>query len=780
MDNPFKKYNAQWIGCCDELNEHDYAPVLMQKFNIDKNTENVTLYVTGLGIFEAYINGKKVSDTYFAPGESHYGKRVYYEKYDISNRVTEGENEIRIILGNGQYTNFKINPTMEKDGQLIEPHRYQKNDGEVFAKGINGIKKAICVIAADGEAVVVSDESWKIAKSNIVFNSWYGGEDFDAAKDIVFDKKTRIVEPPTDKLTERFFNPVREAERISAVKITKNGDSYIVDFGKNGAGVPHIRLNTTPDMRGVKIKMLPCEELDEFGFADQRSSTQSWSKSKKCEISDSYIIAGTGCEEWHPVFCYHGFRYLEVQGMPYEPACDTFTYIRLRADNKKTGFFETDNQILQKISDMTDRSIESNMFFAFTDCPQIEKLGWLETSHLMFKSLGYGWDIKNWMPKIAQDMADSVQIEDTGDGEKFGYMPAIAPEFHRIMGLHRDVNWGGACIMTPWYYYKFYNDKSILKHALAGQYYINHLSLHEKDGLLDNYSQMGDWGQINESTPTKLVENCAYYLLLKTYANILVELGTDIFGKESAEHVAKLYREKAERVKKAFHENDVCYHKETHVYGNGSQASYGCVLFSGIYIKENEKSAVKGLVDAVENADYHLTSGEVGLKQVFSTLNKYGYDDLVYKMVTNPTPPSYKYFADKNLTCLPEYWNYEELWWGMVRSRNHAMMGHVKEWLVQGVLGVRYDEIDNITVKPYVPEGTTWAKGAFHCGVGKIEVCWQTIGKKIKIDVKVPEGVRVKVVAPEGYELIKQLTKGNFRRIINKTVLAKENYNEQN
>ena len=215
----------------------------------------------------------------------------------------------------------------------------------------------------------------------------------------------------------------------------------------------------------------------------------------------------------------------------------------------------------------------------------------------------------------------------------------------------------------------------------------------------------------------------------------------------------KIYREMAQAVKKAFHQNTNCYNKETRVYGNGSQASYGCVLFSGIYTEENEKNAVDGLVEAVKRADYHLTSGEVGLKQVFATLNKYGYDDIVYKMVTNPTHPSYRYFADKNLTTLPEYWNYEELWWGMVRSRNHAMMGHVKEWLIQGVLGVRYKELSHITIKPYVPEGTTWAKGSFYCGMGKCDVEWKVQGNKIKIDVRVPEGIEAEIAAPEGYEL---------------------------
>lgn len=265
-----------------------------------------------------------------------------------------------------------------------------------------------------------------------------------------------------------------------------------------------------------------------------------------------------------------------------------------------------------------------------------------------------------------------------------------------------------------------------------------------KDGLLQNYSQMGDWGQINESTPTMLVENCAFYLLLITYAKSLEVLEKD--GKE--------YRDLAEKVKKAFHENEICYNKKTKVYGNGSQASYGCVLFSGIVSDENTSSAIEGLIDAVKRQDYHLTSGEVGLKQVFSVLNKYGYDDIVYKMVTNPTQPSYRYFADKNLTCLPEYWNYEELWWGMVRSRNHAMMGHVKEWLVQGVLGIRYERLDNITVKPYVPENTTYAHGSFQCGWGKIEIDWHITGeKKIKINVNVPRGVTVKICAPDGYEM---------------------------
>ena len=738
--NPFEKYDAKWIGEGDDCEKHNHATLLSSFFNIEKNYKSVKLYVTGLGIFKASVNDKNISDTYFEPGESNFGERVYYCVYDIADFIKRGENKICILIGNGQYTNFKVNPTMEKDGRLIEPHRYQKNDGKILHEGIYGVKKAIAVIEADDEKILVTDESWMVNKSKITFQNWYGGEDFDARREIEPIKNACVMTPPAEKLTKRQFNPVRVVERLKAQSITKNGDSYIIDFGKNGAGVPHIKLDTTPQMRGMKIKMLPCEELTKDGFADQKSSTQSWSETKECEISDSYTIEGVGHEEWNPIFCYHGFRYLEVQGMPYEPKMDTFTYLRLMTDNPKCGYFETDNYLLQKINDMTERSIESNMFFAFTDCPQIEKLGWLETSHLMFKSMAYLRNIEDWIVKISRDMADSILPN--------GCMPAIVPPFQLINGLERDVNWGGACIMTPWYCYKFYGNKEPIEICIdTGIRYIEHLQQHIKNGLLENYSQMGDWGQINENTPTVLVENCAFYLCVITLAKSCEAL--------ERHEEAKKYCLLAKEIKTAFHENEVCYDKKTKAYGNKSQASWGCVLFSGIYLKENEKSAVDGLVKAVERTNYHLTSGEVGLKQVFSSLNKYGYDDVVYKMVTNPTQPSYKYFVDKSLTCLPEYWNYEEKWWGMVRSRNHAMMGHVKEWLVHAVLGVRCDKYDMITVKPYVPEGTTYAKGAFYCSFGKVDIKWCIKGEnKIEIFVDADEKINVKICPPDGYELI--------------------------
>lgn len=335
MKQELNKWVAQWIGYGDNFTGNQSAsPMLAIDFCIDKSKyKQIMAYISALGLFEASINGKKLSDTYFDPGESNFARCVYYVAYDITPYLNDGLNTIGIVLGNGQYTNFNVNQVMEKDGELIEPHRYQKNDGKVFETGIYGNKKVIAEIHGmtdngDDKIILTSGENWYITDSPITFQNWYGGENYDARKEIEgWDcpctdrtdwQRVKSMSPPGGVRTLRTFTPIKITERFNAEKITKISDRrYIVDFGKNGAGFPEIRLeNMTEKECGIKIKLLPCEELNEDGSANQESCTQSWSRTKQCEISDSYIIKGSGNEIWHLRFTYHGFRYMEVIGFP--------------------------------------------------------------------------------------------------------------------------------------------------------------------------------------------------------------------------------------------------------------------------------------------------------------------------------------------------------------------------------------------------------------------------------------------------------------------------------
>lgn len=408
-------WQGKWIGQGDDYDgDKSHAPLLIKQFVIknEKKIEKARLYISGLGLFQAELNGQKLSDTLFDPGECDATKTVYYVVYDVTPNLQEETNVLLVTLGNGQYTNFQVNPVMAlPDGTLLKPHRYQKNDGAFIKPGISGDKKLIAQLevtydTGERELVCVSDESWKWTKGPIVFQNWYGGEDYDATlewQDMQCCwESVKSMKPPAGRLTAREFYPIRIVKRISPRKIQKlpNG-KWLVDMGRNGAGFPEIHIDTTKEMRGKWIKLYPAEMLKADGSGvNQASCTQSWNERFQCVIQDGYRIKGTGREVWHPIFCYQGFQYLEVEGWQGELKKENLSYCMVRTDNEKFGQFRTSNPVLNQISSMIEHSMESNMFFAFTDCPQIEKLGWIETSHLMFTSLADCYDIYAWMKKL--------------------------------------------------------------------------------------------------------------------------------------------------------------------------------------------------------------------------------------------------------------------------------------------------------------------------------------------------------------------------------------------
>ncbi|MCR4588185.1 MAG: glycoside hydrolase family 78 protein [Lachnospiraceae bacterium] len=756
-------WSAKWIGQGDAYcGDHSVSPLFVRDFTgKNKAIRKARIYISGLGMFRLSVNGDTVEDTFFDPGESSGGKTVYYVTYDVTNLIRKGENTVGVELGNGQYCGFLINPVMTgAEGNELPAHRYQKNDGVVYARGIQGKKKLIfqLEITYEDETCqrVISDEEWKWIDGPTIFQNWYGGEDYDATLEIPAWNKPgtnrdgwkngQIMEPPGGRLIGREFEPIRIMERFFAasVRALSNGN-YLVDMGRNGAGVVCMYLKgTTVAQRGKWIRMYPAEICKEDGSGvDQSSCTQSWNERYHCVIMNSYRIKGTGEESWNASFCYQGFRYVEIEGFPGIPGREDFEYCILRAANKKNGSFSSSSVILNAINDMTERSMESNMFGAFTDCPQIEKLGWIETSHLMFRSLAGTYDIRSWMRKIIHDITDAIVDPDEAGipgNEPKGYVPAIIPEFQRITGLHIDPNWNGACIFTPWEYYLYYGEISILeKNYPVMKKYMSYLYGHVTGGCLDEYAQMGEWGEYGEHTPTVLVATAALYRMECILAQVAETLHAPIEADE--------WRYNAYQTKLAFHAHPECYDPVTGRYGSGSQASYGCALYAGLVSEEKKKEAVEHLVEVIKNNGYHLSSGEVGLKQVFCALGENGRNDVVYKMIMNPTAPSYRFFADRGLTTLPEYWNYDELWHGMSRSRNHAMMGHVKEWIMYYLLGIRQltPGFKEIRICPFLPEDIDEMHGSIGTPFGRIQVSVYRKNGKIKTEYRLPPGVHLAV-----------------------------------
>jgi alpha-L-rhamnosidase len=770
------------------------APMFAAHFDVaaGKTLAQARLYLSGLGLTYAEVNGKPVADSYFDPSESDFRRRIFYSTYDVTSLVRSGGNGIGFMLGNGMYGN----------GVSANGGRYEKTDGLAYAAdGLHGRAKGIAQLEltyTDGStATVASGDSWKYTDSPITFNTWYGGEDYDARRAAQFAdwssatntfagwapaQQVPSSEMPAGALRTRPTAPMRIVETLSGATVSSgqfaSGDGW-VDVSRNGAGFEGIRfaktLTSTTDYAGVSLQFHPAE------IKTSTDVDQSSSKAGSAPVFDTYTFSGreSSGSTWNPRFVYHGFRYYKlVLGLPTGRTSTDYGFTSkaamlkdlmanklafvgniVRTDNDVTGSFTSSNSSLNLIHTIIDRSIASQMYSTFTDCPHIEKLGWMETSHLMFPSLADTYDVRAWMGKISQDAVDS-QVTGTADAVQKnggslgapGYATAIAPASQIINGLSQDPNWNGAIILTPWEHYQAYGDAGVLRTSYpAMQKYLAWLrARYAANNYIVNDGQMGDWGQYGVNTPTPLVVTAAFYRMADAMAKTATILG----------HTAEAtdYASIAATIKTNF--NAAYFNPATSTYAGDTQASYAVPLFSGLVPDGYTGKALDRLVAVTEKLNYTITTGEIALRQMFSVLTHYGRSDVLYKMALQPAQPGYRYIAETlGETTMIEYWNYKDQWGGM-RSRNHAMMGHLQDWFTRGLAGIDSagPGYRDIIIKPYVPDNTaqaadsrtTSAAATIGSTYGTIGSSWKqnTSDGSLAMTVTIPVGTTATVYVP--------------------------------
>ena len=738
---------ASWIGQGDDFSgNRSSVPLFAKDFAVRSALQvaSARLYISGLGVFEARLNGHKISDHYFEPGESDNRKTTNYVTYDLTTAIQAGDNTLGVMLGNAFYGMYD-----EVDNVIDGVARYVKWDGIQTAPdwedGLYGRIKMLAqleVVYEDGSReIVASDDTWRYTDGPITFSNWLSGEDFDARRQTLdWDKPghprsrwndARLMQAPPGILTGRECAPIRAFDSYSAQSVTQIDDRRIVvDMGRNGAGIPELTLSTTPQLAGATIRLYPAEVLNPDGTVDQTSVTGEFDFG---EMFSTYTVGGYGRETWSPTFTYYGYRYLELRLSPelegWVPAPKDFATKLIRTDNEVVGTFETSNADINAIDTIITRSIESNMFSTLTDCPHIEKAGWLECTHLLHDSIASTFDVEAWVRKLTRDISDA-QYES-------GEAAPISPPFQHVNFLSRDPNWGGALIFTPYAQYLEYGNLSTVEELYPQMVrYVDFLSRQcDGNGLLLNYAQMGEWGGYDASTTKDFTASATFHRMLL--------IMNDICHLTDRPHDAERFTRMADNLRVQIHRR--FFNAATGVYDSGSQSSYALALFNGLVDEANVPAVVQGLVNKVASDGFHLTSGEVGLKQVFSVLAEHGQNETVYKMITNETMPSYLYFVRNGMTTLPEYWDME-------RSLNHAMMGHAKGWLHRHLLGLHSiaPGYRSIEIAPYIPQDVSWAQGTHTTVAGEFSIRWSVADdrKTLELDFSLPVGTQARVKLP--------------------------------
>ena len=680
--------------------------ILRRTFKPWKTIKKAELRICGLGFYELTINNKKVGDAEFAPLWSDYDKSIFYNLYDVTSYLQLGDNEIRVLLGNGFYN--------EQGG------RYHKLR---ISFGPPTLKFFLYVIYEDGmRERLLSDENWEWTPSPIVFNSIYGGEDYDARIEPTDWKPVVIQEAPKGLLRKQIAKPVKIMEQFPVKKTLRKDSLMVLDMGQNLAGYPEITVSGKP---GQYLKITPAETLTPEGLCNQKQTGR--------PHYYTYILKGEGKETWHPRFSYYSYRYLQIEGdiKVLKDIKSCFIY----NSALRIGEFECSNPLINDTHKLIDRAIRSNWQAVWTDCPAREKLGWLEQDWLNGEALVYNYDAQSMIEQTMQNIVDA-QHED-------GSMPEIAPEYTQFTGswakpFQESPEWGGAIIALPMLYWQHYGDISLAREYYEPmKRYINYLASQDSAYILK--MGLGDWydygpgrAGFSQNTPMPLVATAHYYQWM-CYMYVLAKQ----LGKRDE---AYAFNQRAENIRQAF--NREFYDAKRKTYGTGSQCSLALPLYLKLVPEKDYQAVLQNLIKDIHAHGDRLTTGDVGNRYLFYTLAKNGYRELLYKMLNHYDVPGYGYQIKKGQTTLTEQWNPDH-----GASMNHFMMAHIENLLIPDLLGIQRNG-DLIEIAPHPVGDLTWCKGSTMSAQGKVSVSWKIKKDKFIMDIDIPEGGFADVYMP--------------------------------
>ena len=714
------KYGVGPWGKAGNHNKEDKiylpSPHLRKEFGVTGPVSNASLYVTAQGFAEMHLNGKRVGDEYFTPGWTDYRKRIYYRTYDVTSMLHQGANAIGCILGDGWFR------------------------GNISKKGQNQYGRNIRLLAqlqidyADGRSqTITSDSLWKASFGPILESDMQAGETYDARREMPgwdmpgFDDKAWAPIDTGSKIKPVIQAypgvPVRRTQELKTVTITEPKPGvYVFDLGQNFSG--WIRLKVK-GKTGIRIVMRFAEMLNANG-------TVYTANLRSARATDTCILKGTGEEVWEPHFTFHGFRYVQITGLPGKPAPDMVTGIVIHSDAPMTSSFECSNPLLNKLHSNITWGQRSNYLEVPTDCPQRdERLGWTGDTQVFIRTGTYNQDVAAFFTKWIVDLMDTQRSDGT-----FGNQ---APEFHG----HGSPAWADAGVICPWTIFKVYGDTRLInKYYEAMVRFINYC---RKKGLNGPGGGYGDWLAVGSETPKELI-SAAYF---GHTTSLMVEMAEALDKKEDAAKYRKLFEDIRSNFQKSFVQAD------GKIAGD-SQTAYCLALHFNLLTDAQRKQAAQRLVERIKAKNYHLSVGFVGVPILLPTLTEIGRSDLAYRLIQNKTYPSWGYSIEQGATTIWERWNSytREKGFGnaSMNSFNHYAYGSCGEWMFRSMLGIDTDGIGfkKIAMKPEIGEGVTWAKGYYDSIYGRISSDWKRDGETFQWRITVPPNTTATVYVPAG------------------------------
>ncbi|WP_324756501.1 family 78 glycoside hydrolase catalytic domain [Sphingobacterium thalpophilum] len=732
------EWSAKWIKVAGK-DSSARSPLFRKEFSLRKKVKSALVYATAKGLYEASLNGERVSDAYFAPGWTSYRHHLQYQVYDVTASVKSGANVLGVCLGDGWYK-----------GRI--GFAGQRN----FYGDTRALLLQLEVEYTDGtKETIVTDESWTYAYGPILASDIYDGEIYDARMEIEgwnnigFKqndtwKAVETLDKGSEKLVAMSGPPVKKHERFKAIKIFKTpvGET-VVDFGQNLVGWVMLKAQGPA---GTKITLSHAEVLTKEGnfyTANLRSA--------KAQVS--YVLKNGPEQFFEPHFTFQGFRYVRVEGFPGQLTPDDLTAVALYSDMETTGKFITSNSLINQLQHNIQWGQKGNFLDVPTDCPQRdERLGWTGDAQAFANTAAFNMDVMAFFTKWLKDLK-ADQLSD-------GRIPFVIPH---VLGPNdaASAGWADVSTIIPWDMYVAYGDRRILETQYDSmKKWVDYISSVAKDDLWNSGFHFGDWlfYRPNDDNDGRAAVTDKYLIAQTFYAHStqLLINAAQVLGKvdDATRYSALLGKIKAAFIKE--------YMTPSGRLVSSTQTAYVLALQFDMLPETLRQACADRLVANIRDYGTHLTTGFLGTPYLCHVLSRFGHDQVAYDLLMQESYPSWLYPVKMGATTIWERWD------GIkpdgsfqtpdMNSYNHYAYGAIGDWMYRTIGGInsRADApgYKSMVIAPRPGGKLTSATTELETAYGTVKTSWIMENATLKLHVTIPPNTRASIVLPDKTEEI--------------------------
>lgn len=731
---------SAWIRAPFEKKIH---PLFRKKISVEQKPVKARLYICGLGVYEAYVNGEKIGDEYLTPYCNDYNLWLQYQTYDVTDQIHEGDNCLGVMLGNGWYK-----------GRF----GFVEHMGELYGDTCHMICELHLTYADGSKCVIPSDESWLCAPAPVLESSIYDGEIWDSRKEIPgwseagceaegFVHAVRY-EEKKGLLVPRLSLPVKIMEKIKPAELIHTAaDELVIDFGQEMTGWVEF-LCEEPE--GSEIVFQFGEILQEGKFYNENLRS----------AKEEYHYISNGKKVWvRPHFTFYGFRYMKVTGIK-DVRLENFAGCVMYSEMERTGGIQTSDPKVNQLVHNALWGQKGNFLDVPTDCPQRdERMGWTGDAQVFSATASYNMYTPAFYRKYLYDMKLE---QDTLNGSVPHVVPDVLGQIDRILHAkdkesdnvavstaHGSCAWSDAGTVIPWTIYQAFGDKTLLEQQYGNMKswadYIRKVDVEKCGGsfLWTDGFHFADWLALDNYHKGSCFGATDPYFVASAYYYYSVSLTAKAAKALEKKEDAAYYEDLALHIKEAFLKE---YYTATGRLAQETQTALAIVLWLDLIPEGAKQRQIDRLMEKLEEEKMHLTTGFVGTPLLCPVLTQNGHADAAYTLLLNEDFPSWLYEVNMGATTIWERWN-SVLPDGSIsdtgmNSLNHYAYGSVVEWMYRYMCGLNGCEeapgYERFMICPYVDERFEWVRMSYDSAKGKIRSEWRKKDNGYFYKVEIP------------------------------------------